>query len=74
MAVRAGGGPPRERGLLRQVEIRFARPFVTVAAVDDVSWGQHDGRYQAVPGDWHGLPVFSGGVSDPTSPQPLLDS
>ena len=72
MTVMAGSGPPGERGLRREVDVRFARPFVTVAAVDDVSPGQREGRHEKIPGDWHGLPVFSAAVSEPTIPQPLV--
>lgn len=74
MAMMAGGGPPSERGLRRQVDIRFGRPFVTVAAVENFSWEQHQGRYQPVAGAWHGLPVFSAAVSEPVCPQPLQGS
>lgn len=74
MAMMAGSGPPSERGLRRQVDIRFARPFVTVAAVENFSWEQHHGRYQPVAGAWHGLPVFSAAVSEPVRPEPLRDS
>ena len=71
MAMMAGAGPPSERGLRRQVDIRFARPFVAVAAVDNCSWERHQGRYQPMPGAWHGLPVFSAAVREPVRPQPL---
>ena len=70
MAVMAGAGPPLDLGLRREVHIRFARPFVCVAAVDDAPWGRVDGQYRRMPGTWHGLPVFSAAVSEPSEPQP----
>lgn len=56
MAVAAGAMMPRD-GLLRRVEVRFARPYAVVAVARD------SGR--AGPGAWHGVPVFSAWVEEP---------
>lgn len=74
MAMIASGTFPSEVGLRRQVDIHFGRPFVIVAAVENVSRQQHKSRHQPVAGAWHGLPVFSAAVAEPVSPQPLQDS
>jgi hypothetical protein len=74
MAMMASGGAPQERGLRRQVDVRFARPFVCVASVEDFSRHRQDGRSEVVAGPWHGLPVFSAVVNEPVSPQPLQPS
>ena len=75
LALMAGGcAPPREQGVCRQVDIRYTRPFVVVASVDNFSWRRHDGWSEVVPGAWHGLPVFSAVVREPVRPQPLRHS
>lgn len=56
MAVAAGAMMPRE-GLLRRVEVRFARPYAVVAVARDVD--------VAGAGAWHGVPVFSAWVEEP---------
>jgi Serpin (serine protease inhibitor) len=56
MAAMAGAMMPRE-GLLRHVEVRFARPYAVVAVARDFD--------ADVPGAWHGVPVFSAWVEEP---------
>ena len=56
MAFIAGAMMPRE-GLLRRVEVRFARPFAVVAVARDFDADD--------PGAWHGVPVFSAWVEEP---------
>ncbi|WP_088289673.1 serpin family protein [Kineosporia sp. A_224] len=56
MAFMAGAMMPRE-GLLRRVEVRFARPYAVVAVAKDFD--------ADVPGAWHGVPVFSAWVEEP---------
>jgi hypothetical protein len=46
-------------GLRRRATVRFGHPFAVVAAVSDDRTGGSASR-------WHGLPVFSAWVSDPS--------
>jgi len=55
-------------GRRRVATARFAHPFAVVAAAFDDA-GAHDAS--PVPGAWHGLPVFSAWVSEPTDAEPL---
>ena len=49
-------------GIARIAELRFGHPYAVVAVATDTRPGA-DGRL--VPGPWHGVPVFSGWVSEP---------
>jgi hypothetical protein len=55
---------PRARpGLRRVATVRFAHPFAVVAAGADSPRVPHIGP---VPSPWHGLPVFSAWIREPT--------
>jgi len=60
MDIELTGAPPPEkhRGLWRNLELRFARPFVAVAVVAD------DGGGPA----WTGMPLFSAWITEPSEP------
>jgi hypothetical protein len=60
LAVMVSAGRP---GVRRIAEVRFAHPYAVVAAVSDDDRRRGSG---AAPSGWHGLPVFSAWVSDPT--------
>lgn len=49
-------------GVARIAELRFGHPYAVVAVATDTQPGA-DGLH--VPGPWHGVPVFSGWVSEP---------
>lgn len=58
-AVAPGAGAPQLRdGVRRLAELRFAHPFAVVA----VTVSDREG----IEGPWHGLPVFSAWVEEPT--------
>lgn len=57
LAVLATGLPAGEDVLLRKVHVRFARPYAFVAEVDQPDLAT-----------WHGVPVFSGVVTEPRQP------
>lgn len=52
---------PRE-GVARLAELRFGHPYAVVAVATDM---RQDADGQWVRGPWHGIPVFSGWVSEP---------
>lgn len=54
-------GMPQE-GVARIAELRFGHPYAVVAVASDVRLDHGRG---AVPGPWHGVPVFSAWVSEP---------
>lgn len=60
LAVAVSAGRP---GVRRIAEVRFAHPYAVVAAVSDDDRRRGSG---ATPSAWHGLPVFSAWVSDPS--------
>ena len=53
-----------ERILQRTIELRFNRPYAAVAITVNRS-AVHRGQ---VPDAWHGMPVFSAWISEPTEP------
>jgi hypothetical protein len=54
-------------GRRRTATVRFAHPFAVVAAAFD---DPQAGRASPIPNAWHGLPVFSAWVSEPTNADP----
>jgi hypothetical protein len=57
MAVRVSGPPPEARTVKqRQATLRFGRPYAVVAVALDPG------------GPWHGVPVFSAWVAEPSEP------
>jgi hypothetical protein len=55
--------PAFRPGLRRVATVRFAHPFAVVAAAADDPRVPHTSQ---APGPWHGLPVFSAWVTEPT--------
>lgn len=53
----AGGGPPSEPGVARNVTVWFDRPYAVIARVHQLK--------DRLPGPWHALPVFSAWVAEP---------
>ncbi|MEU8238436.1 hypothetical protein AB0C07_09335 [Actinoplanes missouriensis] len=49
-------------GVIRTAELRFGHPYAVVAVATDLTFDADGGR---VRGPWHGVPVFSGWVSQP---------
>jgi hypothetical protein len=54
-------------GRRRTATVRFAHPFAVAAAACDDRQARHA---SPVPSAWHGLPVFSAWVSEPTDADP----
>lgn len=64
LRVDASAGRP---GVRRTATVRFAHPYAVVAvAVDDAAGSSSTGSRSARRGRWHGLPVFSAWVSEPS--------
>jgi hypothetical protein len=62
-AIAALAGPRPERVVQRTAELRFNRPYAVVALTVDRA--RQAGR---APARWHGIPVFSAWVDEPTDP------
>jgi hypothetical protein len=59
-------GPGQETLVQRRADLRFNRPYAVVAITVDHDPATHT-RFPNV-GDWHGVPVFSAWVEEPTEP------
>jgi hypothetical protein len=57
MMVRTSAPPPSASVAQRRATLRFGRPYAVVAVAVDPGGGP-----------WHGVPVFSAWVAEPTEP------
>lgn len=65
MAPTLAGGPSGQHGRLRIGTLRFGHPFAVVAVTTENSpWDRPIGA--TAMGPWHGLPVYSAWVAEPT--------